>query len=96
MPLFQIDGKKLSTIPQCNFLAEKELQTLIEANLEALFKFCFIASEFPTGEKHAGRIDTLALSEENNPVILEYKKVKAAELDHSGPLLFSMDPGSSR
>jgi RecB family endonuclease NucS len=30
--------------------------------------------------EHAGRIDTLGLSEDNNPVILEYKKVESSEL----------------
>ena len=39
-----------------------------------------MASEFPTGALHAGRIDSLALSEENNPVIIEYKKVESSEL----------------
>ena len=29
---------------------------------------------------HAGRIDALALSEEDNPVIIEYKKVESSEL----------------
>jgi predicted transport protein len=39
-----------------------------------------VASEFPTGSQHAGRIDTLALSEDDNPVIVEYKKVESSEL----------------
>jgi predicted transport protein len=39
-----------------------------------------VASEFQTGVQHGGRIDTLALSEDNNPVIIEYKKVESAQL----------------
>jgi predicted transport protein len=39
-----------------------------------------VATEFSTGAEHAGRIDTLALSEDNNPVIIEYKKVESSEL----------------
>lgn len=80
MPLFAIENNKLTTVPQDNFLAEKELQHLIEANLETVFKCRFVASEFSTGAQHAGRIDTLALSEDNNPVIIEYKKVESSEL----------------
>jgi hypothetical protein len=36
------------------------LQSLIEKNLDAVFKCRFVSSEFPTGALHAGRIDTLA------------------------------------
>ncbi len=80
MPLFQIDGTKLSLTRPSNFNQEKNIQTLIERNLETVFNCRFIASEFPTGSEHAGRIDTLALSEDNNPVIIEYKKVESSEL----------------
>ena len=80
MPIFQIEGQALSTISQDNFEREKELQVLIEENLEAVFNCRFVASEFSTGSVHAGRIDTLALSEENHPVIIEYKKVESSEL----------------
>ena len=38
------------------------------------------ASEFSTGNFHSGRIDSLAISEDNNPVIIEYKKVAFSEL----------------
>lgn len=80
MPLFAISNDKLSPIEQANFAAEKELQTLIEKNLEAVFGCRHVASEFSTGPQHAGRIDTLALSEDGNPVIIEYKKVESSEL----------------
>lgn len=80
MPIFQIKGQTLSTISQDNFEREKELQSLIEKNLGPVFNCRFVASEFSTGSVHAGRIDTLALSEENHPVIIEYKKVESSEL----------------
>ena len=80
MPLFSITQTELSTVDQTNFAAEKNLQTLIEKNLPVVFGCRFVASEFPTGAQHSGRIDTLALSEDNNPVILEYKKVESSEL----------------
>jgi len=80
MPLFEISDGVLTAVERDMFSSEKELQTLIEANLETVFNCRFIASEFWTGSQHAGRIDTLALSEENNPVIIEYKWVESSEL----------------
>ena len=80
MPTFKISGDKLSAVEQKNFALEKDLQCLIEKNLETVFNCRFIASEFSTGAQHAGRIDSLALSEEDNPVIIEYKKVESSEL----------------
>ncbi len=80
MPIFQISNRKLLPVEQTNFVSEKELQSLIEANLGPVFNCRFVASEFSTGAQHAGRIDTLALSEDNNPVIIEYKKVESSEL----------------
>jgi len=80
MPLFEIEKTKLQPVTQKNFVKEKDLQTLVEKNLETVFNCRFVASEFPTGVQHGGRIDTLALSEENNPVIIEYKKVESSEL----------------
>ncbi|TCS42979.1 DUF5655 domain-containing protein [Reinekea marinisedimentorum] len=80
MPIFDISGDKLSSVEQKNFSFEKDLQLLIEKNLETVFNCRFIASEFSTGAQHAGRIDSLALSEEDNPVIIEYKKVESSEL----------------
>jgi predicted transport protein len=80
MPLFHIDKNRLLTAKPINFNKEKEIQTLIESNLEVVFNCKFIETEFSTGPEHAGRIDTLALSEDNNPVIIEYKKVASSEL----------------
>lgn len=80
MPLFQISKNTLTSVEQTNFKLEKELQSLVEENLQTIFNCRFIASEFPTGSIHSGRIDTLALSEDDNPVIIEYKKVESSEL----------------
>ena len=73
MPLFETSAKGLVPVEQTNFALEKELQTLVEKNLGPIFNCRFVASEFPTGALHAGRIDSLALSEESNPVIIEYQ-----------------------
>ena len=80
MPLFENSGIRLSLVRPGQFEKEKSLQTLIEQNLETVFSCRLIASEFSTGPLHAGRIDTLAISEDNNPTIIEYKKVASSEL----------------
>jgi len=73
MPIFQVDNNKIKQLKTSNFRSEKDLQALVENNLEEIFGIKFIASEFSTGEKHGGRIDTLGLDENNSPVIIEYK-----------------------
>ncbi len=80
MPLFTIENNNLTLQKITNFKLEKEIQNLIENNLKTVFSCRFIATEFSTGNEHAGRIDSLGLSEDNNPVILEYKKVESSEL----------------
>ncbi len=80
MPLFEIDNQKLTVLEQSNFMLEKNLQSLIENNLHTVFNCRLVKSEFPTGYQHSGRIDTLALSEDFNPVIIEYKKIESSEL----------------
>jgi predicted transport protein len=49
------------------------LQDVFENNLETLLGVRFVATEFTTGEKHGGRIDTLGLDENDRPTIVEYK-----------------------
>ncbi|MGJ5804929.1 DUF5655 domain-containing protein [Streptomyces europaeiscabiei] len=53
---------------------EVELQRRIEAGMEAMLGIRFLASEYPTGPWHRGRIDTLGLDENNTAVLIEYKK----------------------
>ena len=80
MPLFRVVKERVAPVAQANFPTEKALQALVEQNLGPIFNCRFVASEFPTGSQHGGRIDTLALSEDDNPVIIEYKKVESSEL----------------
>jgi hypothetical protein len=44
MPLFEMSGENLVPVEQANFALEKELQTLIERNLAAVFncRFCAV------------------------------------------------------
>lgn len=80
MPLFQREKKQLFLMKPVRFKSEKELQTLIEKNLGEIFNCRFVATEFATGPVHGGIIDTIALSEENNPVIIEYKVVESSQV----------------
>lgn len=80
MPIFQRNNKDLRLIKPKKFVNEKELQKLIEENLQEIFNCQFISSEYFTGPLHGGRIDTLGLSEDNNPIIIEYKVVESSQL----------------
>lgn len=80
MPIFEIEKGVTKRIKPTKFKLEKDLQKLIESNLKTIFNCEFVATEFSTGNLHSGRIDTLALSEDSNPVIIEYKKVASSEL----------------
>jgi len=51
---------------------EKDLQQLIEANMDTFLGVRFLASEFTTS--NGGRIDSLGLDENGCPVIIEYKR----------------------
>ncbi len=73
MPIFKTENNKIKQLKASNFRSERELQNLVENNLEEIFGVKFIHSEFSTGEKYGGRIDTLGLDENNSPVIIEYK-----------------------
>lgn len=82
--ILEQSGETLKTVSRTDFKNEKELQTLIENNLEEVFGCTFIDTEFSTGSKHGGRIDTLAISEDGNPVIIEYKKEERSNLVNQG------------
>ncbi len=73
MALFRIPSGVATQVRALPSHPEKErgLQRLIERNLEPLFGVRFVATEFNTGQKHRGRIDTLGLDQDGSPVIIE-------------------------
>jgi predicted transport protein len=87
MAIFKISGENAAKIKIAKFRNEKELQTLIEKNLETIFGIRFLYSEYPT--THGGRMDTLGLDENNSPVIFEYKKLENENIINQG--LFYLD-----
>lgn len=74
MVLYQSQNQKLTEIQEELFLKEKDLQTIVENNLNLLFDLKFVSSEFPVGDF---RLDTVAFDTETNSfAIIEYKKGK--------------------
>jgi len=87
--LFQVsEGGSVTEISPDPVELEKEVQNLIEENLEELLGITFLESEYSTGEKHGGRIDTLGLDENNSPVIVEYKKTQNQNVINQGLYYF--------
>lgn len=91
MALFRVQsGVATQVLPLASHPAkEKGLQKLIETNLEPLFGVRFVATEFNTGQKHRGRIDTLGLDQDGSPVIIEYKLTSNDNVINQG--LFYLD-----
>ncbi|GEB29898.1 Uncharacterized conserved protein [Enterococcus casseliflavus] len=74
MALYHINKHEMVEIQEVPFAKEKELQFLVEANLEKLFNLKFVATEFSVDDF---RLDTVAYDEETKSfVIIEYKKGK--------------------
>ena len=72
MPLYKLIGKTLAGVKPDLFTKEKDLQVLVEANLQTLFGLNFVRSEYQIGNL---RIDTLAYDKESSAfVVIEYKK----------------------
>lgn len=89
MPLYQIKQQRVDQIKPSSFKNERELQKLFEANLETLLGVRFVASEFTTGDRQRGRIDSLGVDQDGTPVIVEYKKSGKENVINQG--LFYLD-----
>lgn len=74
LKLFRITNGSAQEVKGKSVALEVSFQRLIEANMEALFGVRFLATEYSTGAKHRGRIDSLGLDETGSPVIFEYKR----------------------
>jgi len=72
--LFRYGGGKADELKGASALVEKQIQNLIESQMEVFLGIRFLASEHDTGKTHKGRIDSLGLDENGCPVIIEYKR----------------------
>ncbi len=85
--LFKISNKDtVEEIHAKPVLLEKDLQNLIELNMEQFFGVTFVKSEYTMTN---GRIDSLGLDENNSPVIFEYKRHSNENVINQG--LFYLD-----
>lgn len=89
LKLFRIDDGTATELPGAHSPLEKHLQRVVEANMETLFGVRFLQSEYRTGDRHGGRIDSLGIDETCSPVIFEYKRTRSENVINQG--LFYLD-----
>lgn len=87
--LFRINNGKATELAARAVALERELQGLVEGQMENLLGVRFLASEYATGKTHRGRIDSLGLDENGCPVIVEYKRQSNENVINQG--LFYLD-----
>lgn len=83
--LFSISGSVEERVSS-EVVLEKELQTLIEKNMETFFGVRFLRSEYAITN---GRMDSIGIDENNSPVIFEYKRSQDENVINQG--LFYLD-----
>ncbi|MCU5332152.1 DUF5655 domain-containing protein [Bacillus wiedmannii] len=87
--IFRLNENNVEELVGQALAVEKSLQSIIERHLDTFLGIRFLASEYSTGKKHAGRIDTLGIDENNSPVIIEYKRSVNENVINQG--LFYLD-----
>ena len=87
--LFRLQGGTATELAATAVALERNLQTLIEGQMETFLGVRFLATEYATGKTHRGRIDSLGLDENNCPVIIEYKRHSNENVINQG--LFYLD-----
>lgn len=89
LKLFRLLPTGVEELPGSAALLEKSLQNQIEKHMNDLFGVRFLASEYSTGKKHGGRMDSLGIDENGSPVIFEYKRAANENVINQG--LFYLD-----
>ncbi|MGQ1798072.1 endonuclease NucS domain-containing protein [Kocuria oceani] len=82
--LFRIHDGAATELEGSHALLEKHLQAVVENNMEVLFGVRFLRSEYRTGDRHGGRIDSLGVDENGSPVIFEYKRRTSENVINQG------------
>lgn len=72
MAIFKINNSTVKKLVARDLDMERNLQELIETNLEEILNIIFLAHEYSTS--FGGRIDTLGIDKNGSPCIIEYKK----------------------
>ncbi|WP_338932708.1 DUF5655 domain-containing protein [Streptomyces netropsis] len=84
LKLFNVGSHGVAEIPTRPVERERRLQELVERHMETFLGVRFLASEYSTGPRHGGRIDSLGLDENGAPVIIEYKRGQDAGVINQG------------
>ena len=72
MAIFTLNQGKLTQINEISFVLEKDIQKIVEDNIQSLFSLELVASEFSL---NGLRVDTLGFDKESRSfVFIEYKK----------------------
>jgi predicted transport protein len=87
--LFNVRDSEVAEMVGRSVAVEKTLQELIERHLDTFLGVRFLRTEYMTGKKHGGRVDTLGIDENGCPVIIEYKRATNANVINQG--LFYLD-----
>ena len=88
MDLYNLKKNKLSEVRRLSFDLEKDIQMLVEQNVETLFDLEFVSTEFRVG---AFRLDSLCFDNETNSfVVIEYKKGSSYSVIDQGYLYMSV------
>lgn len=83
--LFEV-GTVVKERTSSTVVLEKQLQTMIEQNMETFFGVRFLKSEYMIT---SGRMDSIGIDENNSPVIFEYKRSSSENVINQG--LFYLD-----
>jgi predicted transport protein len=89
LQLFRLSDGTANELPTQLAKLERQLQSLVEANMQTFLGVRFLATEYVTGKTHKGRIDSLGLDENGCPVIIEYKRHSNENVINQG--LFYLD-----
>ncbi|MFA7156993.1 MAG: DUF5655 domain-containing protein [Bacilli bacterium] len=80
--LYSLKGNKIKALRENDFRLEKEIQHLVETNIDSLLGLNFVSTEFSINNF---RIDTLGFDKENNAfIIIEYKRGRNESLIDQG------------
>lgn len=86
LKVYDIANSKVTECRPISFKYEKEIQGLIEANMEKFFGVRLLQHEYCISE---GRMDSIGIDENNSPVIFEYKLNENQNVINQG--LFYLD-----
>lgn len=84
--LFNVRDGATQELQGTSIAIEKTLQTLIESHLDVFLGVRFLATEYVMTD---GRIDTLGIDEDGNPIVIEYKRAISENVINQG--LFYLD-----